>query len=180
MSTKRKDNWLEVICQPVLRTLEVVVILLVVMLVGDVLWQVLTRYGTKFGFVPSRWTEEVARLLLIWVTFLGAAVGFARGKHLGLDYFAGLLESQSRRYLQVLGEILVMTFAAVILVWGGIILVGETLRAEQTTPALQIRMGYIYLAAPLSGVCIILFSFRNLLAYLAQSDNPSTDTSSSK
>lgn len=179
MSTKQNENWLDVVCQPVVRTLEGIVILLVVMLVGDVLWQVLTRFGTRFGFVPSRWTEEVARLLLIWVTFLGAAVGFARGKHLGLDYFAGLLESQSRRHLQVLGEILVMTFAAVVLVWGGITLVGETLHAEQTTPALQIRMGYVYLAAPLSGVCIILFSLRNLLTHLAQNDNHPPGASSS-
>ena len=32
-------------------------------------WQVISRYLLA---APSSWTEEVARFLMIWVTFLGA------------------------------------------------------------------------------------------------------------
>ncbi|WP_145288929.1 TRAP transporter small permease [Pirellulimonas nuda] len=145
------------------RLLELLVILLVLTLVGDVLWGVAARFGSHFGLSPSLWTEELARLLLIWVTFLGAAVGFARREHLGLDYFANKLHPDARRTLACVSELIVIAFAATALVYGGMVLVRETLGAGQFTPALQLKMGYVYLAAPIAGACIILFGLKRLL-----------------
>lgn len=146
------------------RLLEVLIVLLVVMLVLVVLWGVVSRFAVNFGMTPSLWTEEFARLSLIWVTFIGAAVGFARHEHLGLDYFANLLDPAARLALACVGEVVVILFAAIALVYGGLVLVQETLAAGQLTAALQVKMGYVYLAAPIAGVCIILFSLRRLLA----------------
>ena len=39
---------------------------------------------------PFFWTDEVARILLIWSIFTGAAMGFRKGSstaHIGLDFF---------------------------------------------------------------------------------------------
>ncbi len=143
--------------------LELFVILIVITLVGDVLWGVAVRFGARFGIASSVWTEELARLLLIWVTFLGGAVGFARREHLGLDYFAKMLHPEARRSLACLSEGVVIAFAAIVLVYGGIVLVRETLSAGQFTPALQLKMGYVYLAAPIAGACIILFGIKRLI-----------------
>ncbi|UTW70911.1 TRAP transporter small permease subunit [Anaerobacillus sp. HL2] len=33
------------------------------------------------------WTEEVARYLMIWITFLGASFAFQYGAHIGIEYF---------------------------------------------------------------------------------------------
>ena len=53
------------------KCLEVTVMVAVGILVLDVLWQVFTR---KVLNDPSKWTEELAIFLLIWVALLGAAV----------------------------------------------------------------------------------------------------------
>ena len=42
--------------------------------VGDRLRQCVLRYTTNFSLV---WAEEVARYLMVWMTFLGAGLGFA-------------------------------------------------------------------------------------------------------
>jgi TRAP-type C4-dicarboxylate transport system permease small subunit len=62
------------------RLLEWIVIVVVAALVLDVLWGVFSRFVLRS---PSRWTEEVATILLIWVSLLGAAVAFGRNEHWG-------------------------------------------------------------------------------------------------
>jgi len=156
------------ICGVVERILEWFVIAIVALLVLSVLWGILsrTKLAMLVGISPSLWTEELPRLLLIWVTFLGAALCFEKRQHLGLDYFASLLHSDAQRWLQVIGEVIVIAFTAVVLVAGGCVLVAETLEAQQTTAAMQLKMGHVYLAAPIAGVATILFCLKRLLGLL--------------
>ena len=44
--------------------------------------QVFARY--VFG-APFSWSEEVARLCLIWLTFISAAFVMAQGRHIAVD-----------------------------------------------------------------------------------------------
>lgn len=130
-------------------------------LVLDVLWGVFSRYVLG---EQSRWTEELAIYLLVWVSLLGATVTYADKGHLGVDYFVGKLEPGARKAAAIAAEIIVFVFSAFVLVWGGWVLISKTLESGQMSPALDIPMGYIYLAVPLSGVFFLLFSFEHLLA----------------
>jgi len=71
------------------RLLEIVLVLAVLVLVLDVLWGVFTRYA--WG-EQAKWSEELARFLLIWISLLGGAVAFGEKAHLGVDYFVGLMD----------------------------------------------------------------------------------------
>lgn len=139
-------------------------------LVAIVLWGVFTRFVLG---AASWWTEEAARLLLIWLTMLGAAAASAARMHLGVDYFVNLLDPQARRLVAIATELAVILFAAAVLVYGGGVLVGETLRANQLTAALGIAMGYVYLAVPLGGFGMILFSLQRIGELLTGDDPPS-------
>ena len=55
-------------------------------------------------------------------------------------------------------------FAMTIFLYGGGRMVIDALVMEQTTPALGWKMGYIYLALPISGFFIVLFTIENLIA----------------
>lgn len=142
-------------------------------LVVVVLWGVATRYLSPLEWLhwlvdePSQWTEEASIYLLMWVALLGAAVAYRRGEHLGFDFVASRLDPQPRRWMAIAAEIVVIAFAAYAMVYGGFSLVSKTLSAGQTTPALDIPMGYIYLAAPISGVFIVLFAVDRLRQLLA-------------
>lgn len=144
----------------VVRGLERLTILLFVGLTLNVLWGVVSRYvlGSQ-----SRWTEEVAINLLMWVSLLGAALVFREKGHLGVDYFVGKLDPAAQRVAAVIAELAVLVFAAGVLVGGGAMLVAESLRAGQLTPAMGWKVGYLYTVVPLAGLFIVGCSVERLL-----------------
>jgi len=137
------------------RSLEVLVMLAVAVLVLDVLWQVFTRLVLEN---PSTRTEELATFLLVWVALLGAAVALNRGAHLGIDYFTGKLPVRTRVLTEAIVFLGVAAFSFFVMVVGGIDLVSSMLELGQESPALRLKMGYVYLAVPISGAFLTLYA----------------------
>lgn len=167
--------------RPLVKLLECLLIFAMGLLVLDVLWGVLSRVlggfkawlhssaGMSLAFLPdgqSPWTEELARFLLIWTSLLGAALGFERRAHLGVDYFMEKFHPHARQWLNIVSHLLVMVFACFVLVYGGWLLMETTMDSAQTTPALGLRKWTVYSVIPLSGLFVILFTAQNLLADL--------------
>lgn len=118
-----------------------------------VVLQVFSRVIIGYSFA---WTEEVVRFLLIWVTFLGAAVAFKYGAHISIDLLFNKLPVHLRKAAQWGITIICASFFMMLIVKGGQI-VGLTM--VQLSPTLQIPMGYIYMVIPFSG----LLQFINLV-----------------
>ncbi len=129
-------------------------VFLLVVSVFNVLWQVATRFLMQN---PSSFTEEVARFLLIWISFIGAAYAFGQKSHIAMDYLFQKFPVRVQRGMEygIWGSIVFFTFS--ILVVGGIFLVGMTLELNQISPALRLPMGYVYLSVPFSGVAILMY-----------------------
>ncbi len=142
------------------RLLEGGLILAFAVLTLDVLWGVVSRYVLGG---QSRWTEELAIYLLIWIALLGAPVAYAEKAHLGVDYLVGKMHPAAQRFAAVSAEIIVGCFAGVALVHGGWLLMTKTLATGQMSPALGIPMGYVYAATPVSGAFFVLFVASNLM-----------------
>ncbi|QXD24566.1 TRAP transporter small permease [Opitutia bacterium ISCC 51] len=142
----------------------------------DVLWGVFSRYVLG---AQSVWTEELAINLLIWVSLLGAALTYEEKGHLGVDYFVGKLHPEARKLGAVFVELMVLFFAGFGLLYGGWLSVSETLAAGQVTPALGWQKGYLYTAAPISGLFFIIFSIEHLIqlftGYTTQVDSVSEE-----
>lgn len=145
----------------VVRGLEWFTIVLFAMLVLDVLWGVVSRYTP--GIRPSDWTEELAVYLLVWVSLFGAAITYRAYGHLGVDYFVAKLDPAAQRLVAVIVEIAVIVFAGFALCYGGWRLVADTLSANQLTPVLQWKIGYLYSAVPLSGLFFCAFAIEHLI-----------------
>jgi TRAP-type C4-dicarboxylate transport system permease small subunit len=145
--------------------LEILLMVSVALLVIDVLWQVFTRFIMKN---PSSWTEELATFLLIWVSLLGAAVALGRGAHLGIDYFTHKLPERNRIQTELFVFTVISIFSLLVMVVGGISLVMQTLDLEQISVALHIPMGYVYMAIPISGVFLVLYSMIGLFEQITQ------------
>jgi TRAP-type C4-dicarboxylate transport system permease small subunit len=147
------------------RSLEVLVMLVVAILILDVLWQVFTRLVLRN---PSTRTEELATFMLIWVVLLGAAVALNRGAHLGIDYFVSKLPVHARVFTEVLVFFCIAAFSFLVMVVGGIDLVASMLELGQESPALRVKMGYVYLAVPISGSFLTLYAIIGLVERLAR------------
>jgi len=147
------------------RSLEILALVVMAVLVVDVLWQVFTRLILKH---PSSWTEELATFMLIWVALLGAAVALGRGAHLGIDYFVGKLPVRTRLFTEIFVFLCVSAFSFCVMILGGIDLVMSTLQLNQLSPALGVKVGYVYLAVPISGFFLVLYSVIALVERLTR------------
>jgi len=142
------------------RFLEGLVALVMGALVVDVTWQVITRFILRR---PSSWTEELATFLLIWVGLLGSSVALERGAHLGIDFFVNRMKPRNRLITEIIVFATVAIFSTTVLGIGGLDLVRVTLSTNQVSPALSIKMGYVYLALPISGFFLTLYSVEYLV-----------------
>lgn len=141
--------------------LERSLIVIMAMLTLDVLWQVAARYLLA---QPSSWTEELARFLLIWVSLLGTAYLTGRQEHIAIDLLSERIDAAARQRVFRFVQVSILVFAVVVLVLGGLNLITITLSLGQSSPALGIPLGYVYLVVPLSGILIVLYSIANLLS----------------
>ncbi|MBN2212359.1 MAG: TRAP transporter small permease [Sedimentisphaerales bacterium] len=144
------------------RILEFFVIVAMALLVIDVIVQVFAR---QFGLtaIKSAITEELAMLLMVWVSLLGASLGFVLKSHLGVDYFVGKLDGRARTVSELAVAIFIAIFALV-LIFGGWTVVQRTIETNQRTPAMGLLRGYaFYIVIPISGVLIALFSLQMIL-----------------
>jgi TRAP-type C4-dicarboxylate transport system permease small subunit len=141
------------------RFLEAFVMLVMAVLVLDVSWQVFTRFILKD---PSTWTDELATFLLIWVSLLGAAVALKRGAHLGMDYFVERMSPHRRLYVAVFVYLCTGLFSFSVMTVGGATLVVRKLHLQETSPALGLDLGYVYLALPISGFFLTIYSIELL------------------
>ena len=144
----------------IFRILSVLLIALLAAMVFAVLWQVLTRFILRR---PSSYAEELAGFLLVWIGILGASHAFYTKSHLGIDLLARKLKSAHRRKLEMFVHLMVIIFAFFVMVFGGIKLVVLTLTLHQVSPALGIKIGYVYLVLPFSGTVITLYSLGSLI-----------------
>jgi len=161
-----------------IKTLEIAVMVVMAILVIDVLWGVATRFPSKIaesvpmpkamasvlGSVkPSSWTGELATMMLIWVSLLGASVAFLEKSHLGVDYFVGKLPARAQAVFQILVYGIICFFGATVMMLGGYQLISLTLATNQTSAALGVKMGYVYMALPISGFFIVLFTIETMV-----------------
>lgn len=125
-----------------------------------VIWQVFTRFVMRD---PSSWTEELAIFLLIWIGLLGSAVALRRKAHLGIDIIVMRMSERWARITTIFVYSCVIFFALTVLFLGGIKMVSVVLMNNQISPAMGIKMGYIYLALPISGFFITIYAVEFIL-----------------
>ena len=133
--------------------------LIMAIMVLNVLWQVFTRFVVGN---PSSFTDELARYLMIWVGILGAAYVSGKNGHVAIDVLSNKLSEKRQKLLTNFVHIVVIIFAVLVLIVGGLRLVYITAILEQHSPALHIPLAVVYAVIPLSGLLIMYYKFNDL------------------
>lgn len=122
-------------------------------LVGSVLLQVFARWFMTI--VPS-WTEESARMCLIWMVGFGGGLACRNGAYVNVDLFISLLPKKLTAALLRCGDLVVALFMALFTqeAWKMTMRMGR----RQTSPALDVPMQYIFFALCVLGAGVVLFS----------------------
>lgn len=115
---------------------------------------VIARYG--FGQAVS-WTEEVPRYLLIWISFLTAAVGVLNRDHVGFDVLFNALPKPLRRVLGVTLSALILMFGWIVFRYGITFVQDFGSDLMETIPYTNY---WYYPAMPISGFLIMVFALK--------------------
>lgn len=122
-----------------------------------IVFTVVSRYG--FNFVLS-WSEEVPRYLLIWISFLAAAISVDLKDHIAFDYFYKHFQGVARSAVEILinGA---MLFFGWIMFFFGIQFVQDF--GSDLMESIPFTNLWYYTAMPISGLLIMLFVVRSQL-----------------
>ncbi len=120
-------------------------------------WLVWGRY--VLNSTPT-WVEQAALVIVIYIAFLGAAVGTRNGTHLSIDFIREAMPPLPRLILHIIAELLMVLFG-IFMAWQGWGLVMTNLTRE--IPMLGLTESWRAAPLVICGVMIVLFSAVNLL-----------------
>ena len=140
------------------RSLEVVLeVILMLLMVGLTAIVVIAVVYRKFDASLS-WYDEVASVLLAWITYYGGALAVIKRKHIGFDSVLLSIAMPVRMYLAVFAEIVFVAFFA-LLAWAGwqvlMVLAGDSLVSLRWVPV-QFTQSVIPIGAVLFIICELL------------------------
>ncbi|MPN56354.1 C4-dicarboxylate TRAP transporter small permease protein DctQ [bioreactor metagenome] len=92
--------------------------------------------------------------MFIWASVLGAAVGIHEHIHIGIDVVVNHFPLPLRTVVRVIVQVAIIIMCLILIIFG-MKMVGMT--AKQISPALHLPMKYVYLAAPVGGVFMIIY-----------------------
>lgn len=120
----------------------------------------------SFRFAGFAWFDEVVQGLFAWMVFAGAAALWREKDHFQVDWVPKSLPPKGRRILRIVGALLSIAFL-VAMTWYGADL---TASARALTPILDLPVSLFYVAIPLSGLVMLIYSLADLIRLLVQSD----------
>ena len=111
------------------------------------------------------WSEELARYMLVWLSFFGATVAYYRNLHPGVDALTSRLSAAKRRISQQLVYITTMGLAMIMVISGTQF---AWFVRMQISPALSIHKWIILIVIPLSGALLFVYALAFFLKTLHQ------------
>ncbi len=119
------------------------------------------RYLTNDSIL---WSEEVARYLMVWLTFLGIGLVLRLGGHMAVDSLQEALPQAAARAMRLAVVALLAAFC-LFMIWVGIDYVDRT--AVQSTPVTEIPFSYIAASIPLGFSLMLWHLFAMAAGYVA-------------
>ncbi len=127
----------------------------------------------RMAFTAVSWSEELARYLLVWTTFLGATLAYQRSSHIVVTVFVDLLPGPLARLGRVLAHAASLIFFIVIIVAGWHYM---ALQSFQVSASLRIPMPWVYSIIPVTAAVMGYYTAVDLAETLLGRDKDEGDT----
>lgn len=114
--------------------------------------QVVMRY--VFNHSPV-WSEELARMLFIWMVFIGGSYAAQHREHIKIDAGIKIFPKPMRKYVLILGMIVLIAFSAIIVYYGGLYTL-KMFENHKISLTMKFNMGYVYGAIPIGFAMMII------------------------
>lgn len=162
---------LERVVDVISRALMLVAGISLVILIVIMGWLVYGRY--VLNATPT-WVEQVSLLIVVIITFFGAAVGIRENTHLSVEFFRDILPERARNTLFLLSDLILMIFGGLMGYYGGKLAI---FNLDAKIPLLGISEFWRSFPMSLGGALIMLFSLNHMINRvlgLRESERPSS------
>ena len=105
------------------------------------------------------WVDELAQILLVWLTFLGAALAVKEKTHYVLDFLINRLKGNLRKLCWVIQQFLLLLAIIILLYYSAIVTFQIRL---WVMPATEISRFFVYAACPIGCILMLYYSIVNL------------------
>jgi len=127
-------------------------------------WLVFGRYA--LNSTPT-WVEQVSLLLIVYIGFLGAAVGVHKKTHLGVSVFREISPKPIQRLFDFLSYSILGTFGLTMIIYGYKL---TMFKWGVKIPLINISEGWRSLPIFLSGIFVFLASIGHLIHFFKHPD----------
>ncbi|MFZ9506615.1 MAG: TRAP transporter small permease [Burkholderiaceae bacterium] len=146
------DAWYRVLC--------VLMVTALVVLLVPVSLQILSRHT---GLIPGYiWTEELARLMFIWIVMIGAMVGLRERTHFVVDLWP-TLSARANARVELMSGVGILVFAGVFVYGGWEFTEFAIYRISELA---ELPLWTIHMAWPLLGLTWLLFQGEHMIDML--------------
>jgi TRAP-type C4-dicarboxylate transport system permease small subunit len=143
-----------------IRITEALCAVLLIIMTAIITWQIIGRYVLND---TPKWSEQLAGVLMVYLTLLGGALAVHENRHIALDYFYQQFSPLWQFRCRLLALALMLAFSAIMLVYG----VRMALLVQQwTIPTLNISQAVNYWSFPMAGLLMLIFFGLQLRALL--------------
>ncbi|APE32632.1 C4-dicarboxylate ABC transporter permease [Halomonas aestuarii] len=133
-------------------------------LIGVITLQIVSRVF----FEAVGWTEEVARFLLVWITFLGATLAFQRGRHIAVTFVVDALPDPLQRVARIAAVLVALGFMIALMVIGYRYM---QVQSFQKSASLRLSMTWVYAVIPLCSALMAWYAFVDLVGLIVRGSN---------
>ncbi|WP_223828066.1 TRAP transporter small permease [Vreelandella titanicae] len=149
---QRTERFLDSILQPV-------VFAGMAALIGVITLQIVSRVL----FTAVGWTEEVARFLLVWITFLAGTLAFQRGRHIAVTFVVDALPGRLRQIARIAALLVVLAFMITLIVIGYRYM---QVQSFQKSASLRLSMTYVYAVMPICAAIMAWYALVDIIELL--------------
>ncbi|CAM5785815.1 TRAP transporter small permease [Castellaniella caeni] len=161
-------SMLEGTARSITKGFEILIVVSLAIMGVLVFGNVVLRYAFNSGIAIS---EELSRLLFVWLIFLGAVLASAQRIHIGFDTLQRAVGPRLRRVLQVFNGLLILC-GCVIFIMGG--LAQTRINLGNVYPVMGISYAWLYGVAVVFGVALIFPVCNNIARALRGADEDLT------
>ncbi len=151
----------------VLVTISAIGLIVMTLIIG---WQVFGRYVLHSS---PNWSEQAAVTLMIWYISFAAAAGVREGFHIKIQAVENMVSESTKFVMNRASEVIVSAIGICMAVYGVQLVIATW---GYATPTLGISRGACFLAIPISGALIAVFSLERFVAAMCDKNTDKVGT----
>jgi len=120
--------------------------------------QIFMRWIVKSPFM---WSEELIRLMYVWICYLGWTLAMRNKTHIKINLFVMKLPPLGRKILETINCLLVIIFSVFMIFYGIKLIIAIGNGKAMTLP---IPFGIVYFIAPFTNFIILLYQLAEIVS----------------